>query len=139
MKLTSQTKIFQLSQDTTNEFDHIAFSESEYTVYPLHTIGIKYVGCDENGFKANIPKGQLVVEDESYGSFKGSTFYAKDKEGIVNLNYVVNGEVIDSVPVTITKEADSFIDKGINNFTRMIGNIIEMFRFVMRKIAGLFA
>ncbi len=127
------------SAKPTNEFDHIAFSETEYIVYPLHTIAIDYVGCDENGFKANVPTGKLVVEDESYGSLKGSTFYAKDKEGTVNLNYVVNGEVIDSVPVTITKEADSFVDKGIKNLIRMIGNIIEMFKFVVRKITGLFA
>ncbi|MGN1419539.1 MAG: phosphodiester glycosidase family protein [Acutalibacteraceae bacterium] len=127
------------SAKPTNEFDHIAFSETRYSVYPLHSIAINYVGCDENGFKANIPEGKLVVEDESYGSLKGSTFYAKDKEGTVNLNYVVDGEIIDSVPVTITKEAESFIDKGINNFIRMIGNIIDMFKFIIQKISGLFA
>ncbi|MGN0485701.1 MAG: phosphodiester glycosidase family protein [Acutalibacteraceae bacterium] len=127
------------SANPTNEFDHIAFSETEYTVYPLHSIAIHYAGCDENGFKANIPKGKLVVEDESYGSLRGSTFYAKDKEGTVNLNYVVDGEVIDSVPVTITLEADSFIDKGINNFVRMMGNIIDMFKFIIQKIKSIFA
>ena len=102
-------------------------------------IAINYVGCDENGFKANIPKGKLVVEDESCGTLVGSTFFAKEKEGTVNLNYVVNGEVIDSVPVTITKEADSFIDKGVNSLLRILGNIIEMFKFVIRKITGLVA
>ncbi|MGN1195327.1 MAG: phosphodiester glycosidase family protein [Acutalibacteraceae bacterium] len=127
------------SANPTNEFDHIAFSETEYTVYPLHSISINYVGCDENGFKASIPEGQLVVEDESYGTLKGSTFYAKDKEGTVNLNYVVDGEVIDSVPVTITKEADSFVDIGIKNFIRMIGNMIEMFKFLIQKFTSLFA
>lgn len=125
------------SAKPTNKFDHIAFSETEYTVYPLDAIAINYVGCDENGFKANLPKGQLVVEDESYGTLKGSIFFAKEKEGTVNLNYVVNGEVIDSVPVTVTNEADSLIDKGVNSLLRMIGNIIEMFKFVIRKINGL--
>ena len=125
------------SAKPTNEFDHIVFSETEYTVYPLDAIAINYVACDENGFKANLPKGQLVVEDESYGTLKGSIFFAKEKEGTVNLNYVVNGEVIDSVPVTVTNEADSLIDKGVNSLLRMIGNIIEMFKFVIRKINGL--
>ena len=127
------------SAEPTNEFDHLAFSESAYIVYPLHSISVKYAGCDENGFKASIPEGKLVVEDESYGTLVGSTFYAKEKEGTVNLNYVVDGEVVDSVAVTITKDADSFIETGMKNYIRMIGNLIDMFLFLMKKLKSLFA
>lgn len=127
------------SAKPTNEFDHLAFNEAAYTVYPLHSVSVKYAGCDENGYKADIPAGKLVVEDESYGTLIGSTFHAKDKEGTVNLNYVVNGEVVDSVTVTITKDADSFIEKGMKNYIRMIGNLIDMFLFVIKKLKSLFA
>ena len=127
------------SAKPTNEFDHLAFNEAAYFVYPLHSVSVKYAGCDENGFKANVPAGKLVVEDEAYGTLIGSTFYAKEKEGTVNINYVVNGEVVDSVSVTITKDADSFIETGMKNYIRMIGNLIDMFLFLIKKLTSLFA
>ncbi|MDD6526782.1 MAG: phosphodiester glycosidase family protein [Oscillospiraceae bacterium] len=127
------------SAKPTNEFDHLAFNEAAYIVYPLHSVSVKYAGCDENGYKADIPAGKLVVEDESYGTLVGSTFYAKQKEGTVNLNYVVNGEVVDSVTVTITKDADSFIETGMKNYIRLIGNLIDMFLFLIKKLTSLFA
>ena len=37
------------------------------------------------------------------------------------------------------KDADSFIETGMKSFIRMIGNMIDMFLFLMKKLKILFA
>lgn len=127
------------SATPSGEFDHISFNETKYVVHPQHSVIINYAACDENGFKTDLPKGKLVVQDASYGSIIGNSFLANDKEGVVTIDYVADGEVLDSVDVHITKAADNFFEAGYNNLVRVIGNIIDMIKFYVEKFKVLLA
>ncbi len=124
------------SAQPTGEFDHITFTETELKVHPNHSIKIEAVACDINGFKTELSGGKLVVADGSFGSITGNSFLAKSKEGIVNINYVVGDQILASVPVEITYDADNFIEQFIKAITQAFANMRQLIEFVFEKLTG---
>ncbi len=123
----------------TGEFDHITFGETKYLAHPEESIIIRNIACDENGFEVKLPGGRLVVEDESYGTMKGPIFTATAKEGTVNVNYVTyDGQILGSVPVVISEENDDYTQKTANAIIKVIGNMLEMIEFVIKKLKSFF-
>ncbi len=116
-------------------FDHMTFSESEYEAHPGEAVLIKGVTCDVNGFEVSKPLGGYVVEDETYGTMTGNIFKATDKEGTVKVSYVtLDGEVLGSVNVVISEENADYVERALDSFVRLIGNILDMARFVVQKL-----
>ncbi len=107
----SSTLLVCSKAEATGEFDHMTFGESEYAVAPYHSVALNLYSCDVNGFKVSLPDGKMEVEDSSYGKISSGKFTATGKKGTTNINYVVAGEVIASVPVTVTDDADNFIEQ----------------------------
>ncbi len=131
----SSTLLVCSKAEATGEFDHVTFGESEYAVAPYHSVDLNLYSCDVNGFKAQAPDGKLEVEDSAYGKISSGKFTATGKKGTTNINYVVDGEVIASVPVTVTDDADNFIEqlfKKIQEFFIQLRIMIDKFFDDMR-------
>ncbi len=122
------------SAKATGIFDHVSFSESAYEVHPYHSIQIEMVACDINGFKAEVPNGELVIEDSSYGSFTGSTFWATGKTGTTTLNYVVDGEIVGSTDITVTYDAPNFIEQIVAALVQALLNFKQLIETVFEKL-----
>lgn len=123
------------SAKPTGVFDHVAFSESEYEVAPRSYVSFSYDGVDTNGFAVDVPDdGYLEVADDSYGSVRGSKFYANSEQGTTTLNYVVNGEVIGSATIVVTDEADDILTAFFKEIKQMFANIKNLFEFFLTKI-----
>ncbi|MCD7773957.1 MAG: phosphodiester glycosidase family protein [Clostridiales bacterium] len=121
--------------EPTGVFDHIAFTESEFEVAPLHSTTVKAYAVDINGYSTSYPSGgSLVLEDSSYGILVGNLFTASQKTGSTNLNYVVDGEVIASTTITVTNDAPTYYQQFIQAINQLIANIRNMIELLKEKI-----
>lgn len=119
----------------TGIFDHVAFSETEYLVSPYEFVKVSCVGVDVNGYEAALPSnGKLVLESDKYGSFDGKTFRSNGTLGKVNVNYVVDGEVIESAVIRITNDADNVVESIFNKIQDFFNTIINLFKTLIDKL-----
>lgn len=120
----------------TGVFDHVSFGTDKIFCAPLSFVTLNVKGVDENGFVANLPAGgKLELADKSYGSIVGSTFTAGAKTGTTTLNYVLNGEIIDSIPVEVTREADDMITAFFKQIYQAFMNIFNLLQTFIEKIS----
>ncbi len=118
----------------TGEFDHVKFSSTNYKVAPLSTINVTAKGIDTNGYATDLPaNGKLVMQDTSLGSFDGKTFTAGSAEGLVTIDYVVDGVVIASATVEITEDANNLIESFFQSIVDFFNKIINTFKLLIDK------
>ena len=116
-------------------FDHVAFSVDKIFCAPLTPTSFNVFGVDKNGFKTDIPgNGYLEVADSSLGSISGSTFMPSSKTGKTTINYVIDGEVVASLPVEVTKEADDLFTAFFKEIYQAFANIFNLIRTFFEKI-----
>ena len=116
-------------------YDHVAFTIDKIFCAPLTPTSFGISGVDVNGFKTAMPEGgYLEVADSSYGSIEGTTFMPSMKTGKTAINYVVDGEVVASVPVEISNEADNLIEKFFNEIIQAFMNIFNLMQTLIEKL-----
>lgn len=116
-------------------FDHIAFSTDKIFCAPLTPTSFSVSGVDKNGFRTNIPEGgYLEVEDDSLGSISGSTFMPGVKTGKTVINYVLDGEVVASIPVEVSNEADNLITSFFKEIFQAFMNIFNLMQTLFEKL-----
>lgn len=119
----------------TGVFDHVSFGTDKVFCAPLSFVTLDIKGVDENGFVTALPAGgKLELADSSYGSIVGSTFTAGSKTGTTTLNYVLNGEIVSSIPVEISKEADDMITAFFKKIYQAFMNIFNLLQTFMEKL-----
>ena len=117
------------------EFDHVAFSTDKIFCAPLTPTSFSVSGVDKNGFKTSIPEGgYLEVADDSFGSISGSTFMPSIKTGKTAINYVLNGEVVATIPVEISNEADNLIEMFFREMMQAFMNIFNLLQTLIEKL-----
>lgn len=123
------------SAEPTGVFDHVAFSADSVFCAPNSYYKLTFTGVDENGFEAPLPEnGYYEVADSSLGRYNGSTFYANSKTGTTAINYIVDGEIISSVPVEVSKEADDLLTTIMKEIQQMFYNFRNLLEFLFEKI-----
>ena len=119
----------------TGEFDHVAFAIDKIFCAPATPTAFSVYGVDKNGFKTSIPAGgYLEVEDESFGSITGSTFMPALKTGKTAINYVIDGEVVATLPVEISNDADNLIEKFFRELMQAFMNIFNLIDTLFEKL-----
>lgn len=119
----------------TGVFDHVAFTIDKIFCAPLTPTSFQVVGVDINGFETAIPEGgYLEVADESFGSISGSTFMPSTKIGKTSINYVLDGEVIASLPVEVSPEADDLITSLFKRLYQAFMNMINLIQTLFEKL-----
>lgn len=123
------------SAEPTGVFDHISFSQDNYTCNPSSMVTISYKGVDANGYSAAIPDGgELVLSDSSYGFMVGNIFHAAGKSGTVELNYVIGDEIVGTATIEITKNADTASISAFKKFLQTFFNLINTIQTVIEKL-----
>ena len=116
-------------------YDHVAFSVDKIFCAPATPVSFDVYGVDVNGFKTGIPEGgYLEVADSGYGSITGTTFMSSMKTGKTAINYVLDGEVVASVPVEISNDADNLIEKFFKNMIQAFMNIFNLIETLFEKL-----
>ena len=113
----------------TGEFDHVSFYEPAYECALGESITLDVFAVDCFGYKTEFPAGgKLVVEDESYGTVKDTTFTAKDKAGTVTVSYVLDGETLASTEISTYKK-----DVLGNMFSKLV-DIFNTIRHLFERL-----
>lgn len=121
----------------TSEFARVAFSVDKIFCAPLTPTSFSVTGVDENGFKTSIPAGgKLVLADDSFGSISGTTFMPGIKTGKTEINYVLDGEVVASIPVEVSNEADNLIQSFFKEIFQAFMNIFNLLQTLIEKLSG---
>lgn len=119
----------------TNVFDHVAFTTDKIFCAPLTPTSFGVAGVDANGFKTAIPEGgYLEVADEDFGSIEGTTFMPSMKTGKTAINYVIDGEVVASIPVEVSNDADNLIEKFFKEMMQAFMNIFNLIDTLFEKL-----
>ncbi len=122
--------------EPTGEFDHVSFSVDKIFCAPNTPVSFDVYGADKYGFKTDMPAGgYLELEDDSFGRLSGKTFYSSSKTGTTNINYIVDGEVVATLTVEVSSEADDLITQAFKSFSQAIANIFNLIRTFFEKIA----
>lgn len=122
--------------EPTGEFDHVAFSTDKIFCAPNTPVSFDVYGADKYGFKTDMPVGgYLELEDESLGRISGKTFYSSSKTGTTNINYIVDGEVVATLSVEVSSEADDLITQAFKRISQAFANIFNLIRTFFEKIA----
>ena len=123
------------TSEPTGEFDHVAFSVDKIFTAPGTPVSFEVFGADRYGYKTDLPAGgKLVVEDSSLGSITAGMFMPGTKTGKTNINYVIDGEVVASIPVEISKEADDLVTSFFKRIAQAFQNIINLIKTLFEKI-----
>lgn len=123
------------SAKATGVFDHVAFSVDKIFCAPLTPASFSVSGVDANGFKTSIPAGgKLEVADSSLGSVTGTTFMPGVKTGITAINYILDGEVIASLPVEVSNKADNLLTSFFKEIFQMFMNIFNLMQTLFEKL-----
>ncbi len=118
-----------------NVFDHVAFSVDKIFCAPVTPTSFNVYGVDSNGFKTSIPAGgYLEVADEDFGSISGTTFIPSMKTGKTEIKYILDGEVVATLPVEISNDADNLIEKFFKEMMQAFMNIFNLFETLMEKL-----
>ncbi len=121
--------------EPTGEFDHVAFSVDKIFCAPNTPFSFDVFGADKYGYKTDMPEGgYLELEDASLGRISGNTFMPGSKTGKTKLNYVMNGEVVASIDVEVSKEADDLITSLFKKIYQTFANFINFIKTVFEKI-----
>lgn len=116
-------------------YDHVAFSVDKIFCAPATPVSFDVYGVDVNGFKTSIPEGgYLEVADSAYGSISGTTFMSSLKTGKTVINYILDGEVVASVPVEISNDADNLIEKFFKDMIQAFMNIFNLIETLIEKL-----
>ena len=119
----------------TNEYDHVAFSVDKIFVAPYTPASFSVIGVDKYGFEAGMPEdGYLELADKSFGSITGTTFMSGSKTGKTTINYIVDGEVVASLPVEVSGEADNLITAAIKRIMQAFANIFNLMQTLIEKL-----
>lgn len=122
--------------EPTGEFDHVSFSVDRIFCAVNTPVSFDVYGADKYGFRTDLPAGgKLVLADESLGTLSGKTFYSSSKTGITTIDYVVDGEVIASLEVEVSKEADDLITQAFKKLAQAFANIFNLIRTFFEKMA----
>ncbi len=121
--------------EATGEFDHVSFSTDKIFCAVNTPVSFDVYGADKYGFKTDLPTGgELVLEDKSLGSLTGKTFFSSSKTGTTKINYVIDGEVVASLEVEVSEEADDLITQAFKKLYQAIANIFNLIRTFFEKI-----
>jgi hypothetical protein len=124
------------SAEPTGEFDHVSFSVDKIFCAVNTPVSFDVFGADKYGFRTDLPAGgYLELEDESLGRISGKTFYSSSKTGTTNINYIVDGEVVATLTVEVSSEADDLITQAFKSFAQAIANVFNLIRTFFEKIA----
>ena len=119
----------------TGIFDHVSFGTDKIFCAPLSIVTFSVKGVDENGFVTALPEGgKLELVDKSYGSLVGSTFTAGTKTGTTTINYVLNGEVVSSLTVEVSKDADDMFTAFFKKIYQAFMNIFNLMQTFIEKL-----
>lgn len=122
--------------EPTGEFDHVAFSKDKIFCAPNTPVSFDVYGADKYGFKTDMPSGgYLELEDTSLGRLSGKTFFSSSKTGTTNINYIFDGEVVATLSVEVSGEADDLITQAFKRLTQAFANIFNLIRTFFEKIA----
>ena len=123
------------TSEPTGEYDHAAFSVDKIFTAPNTPVAFSVFGADKYGYKTDLPEGgKLVVEDSSLGSITSGMFMPGSKTGKTNINYVVDGEVVASIPVEVSNEADDLVTSFFKRIAQAFQNIINLIKTLFEKI-----
>lgn len=122
--------------EPTGEFDHVAFSKDKIFCAPNTPVSFEVYGADKYGFRADMPSGgYLELEDTSLGRLSGTTFVSSSKTGTTNINYILDGEVVATLSVEVSGEADDLITQAFKRISQAFANIFNLIRTFFEKIA----
>lgn len=119
-----------------DKFDHVAFSTDKIFCAPLTPTSFSVSGVDKNGFKTSIPAGgYLELADDSFGSISGTTFMPGVKTGKSTINYVIDGDVVATLPVEVSNEADNLITSFFKEIFQAFMNIFNLLQTLIEKLS----
>lgn len=123
------------TSEPTGEFDHVAFSVDKIFCAPNTPFPLEVFGADKYGYRTDMPEGgYLELEDASLGRISGNTFMPGSKTGKTRLNYVMNGEVVASIDVEVSKEADDLITSLFKKIQQAFANVINLIKTFFEKV-----
>lgn len=121
--------------EPTGEFDHVAFSTDKIFCAPNTPVSFEVYGADKYGFRTDMPEGgYLELEDSSLGRLSDETFFSGSKTGKTNINYILDGEVVASLEVEVSNEADDFITSVLKRIMQVFANFFNLIRTFFEKI-----
>ncbi len=116
-------------------YDHVAFTVDKIFCAPLTPTSFGVSGVDVNGFKTAMPEGgYLELADDSFGSIEGTTFLPAMKTGKTAINYVIDGEVVATIPVEVSNDADNLIEKFFKEIYQAFMNIFNLMQTLVEKL-----
>lgn len=116
-------------------YDHVAFTIDKLFCAPLTPTSFGVAGVDVNGFKTGMPEGgYLELADDSFGSIEGTTFMPGMKTGKTAINYVIDGEVVATLPVEVSNDADNLIEKFFKEIFQAFMNIFNLMQTLVEKL-----
>lgn len=127
--------MFCTTAEPTGEFDHVTFSVNKIFTSPTTSVAFEVNGADKYGYKADLPAGgKLEVADSSLGSISNGKFVPSLKTGSTSINYVLDGEILASIPVEISNSADNVFTSFFKEIYQAFANIINMIKLLFEKI-----